>query len=187
MKFDVVIIGGGLSGCTAAKRLLDEGKSCVVVAEGLSLEGKEARKEYLSLSGLLLPGDAVIGGNRSGSKLEYVKTRNLGETLLEADFFILATGKFFSKGLVATISRIYEPIFGCDVEYEKDRSKWCNPDFYAEQPFESFGVRTDEHSRVYIGGEVMNNLYAVGEILSGKCDIRESALKVAEEICRRQI
>lgn len=181
MKFDVVIIGGGLAGCTAGLELVRKGKGCVIVSEGLSLNDTP-RKEYLAAGGVLLPGDGVTGGEWKGNRLECVFTRNLGQTRLEADNFILATGKFFSKGLVATMDRIYESIFGCDVRYDKDRDKWCAEDFSDEQPFESFGVITDSSGLVYINGEKAENLYAAGEILEGRPDIKESALKVVEKI-----
>ena len=187
MKFETVIIGGGRAGCTLGKLLLQGGRSCIIVSEGLSPESADARREYLSLGGLMLPGDSVIEGTREGARVKSVRTRNLGSTPLEADFFVLATGKFFSRGLIATMDSIYEPVFGCDVLYDPDRSKWCDPDFYAPQPFESFGVKCSEDLRCYIGGELQQNLYAAGEILEGSRDITLTAQKIAEEICRRKI
>lgn len=182
MKYDVVIIGGGLAAMAAGVVLLKAGKSCVAVAEGLSFH-KTSRGEFISLGGTLLAGDSVVGGVFEGEALKVVHTRNLENTVLEADFFILATGKFFSKGLVSTMEEIYEPIFGADVSYDKDRSKWCNSDFLAPQPFEKFGVITDGDGRVMIGGHPVMNLFAAGEILAGDVDIVNSA----EEVCKRII
>ena len=182
MRFDVVIIGGGLAGMTAATALQKAGKRCALVSEGLSLHDVP-RGEFLALGGTLLAGDSVTGGEWEGNTLKCVFTRNLENTRLEADNFILATGKFFSRGLVSTMECIYEPVFGCDVHYEKDRDKWVDSDFFEPQPFESFGVMTDEDGHVSMGGVPAANLFAAGEILAGAPDIVQSAL----DVCRNLI
>lgn len=182
MKFDVVIIGGGKSGTLAALRLAGAGKRCAVVSAGLCL-GKTFRREFIALGGTFLNGDRVISGKIEDGRLLYVSTANLGEnTRLEASDFLLCTGKFFSRGLVSTMEEIYEPVFGCDVLYEKDRSAWTVGDFYARQPFESFGVKTDEALRVSVNGQTVSNLYAAGEILAGEVDIKDSVEKVCSKI-----
>ena len=68
---------------------------------------------------------------------------------------------------VADMDRVYEPLFGLDVEYEKDRSKWFDPDFFAPQPFLSFGVRVDADGHPSVQGVTVNNLLVKGEILAG--------------------
>ena len=179
--YDVVIIGGGRAGIAAGTALQKAGLSCAIVAAGLNLE-KTSREEFISLGGTVFKGDRAEGGVWDGQRLLYVKTRNLGRTPLSADFFILATGKFFSRGLISTMDTIYEPVFGCDVLYEKDRSRWVSDDFFAPQPFESFGVLTDERGRVLIGGSPASNLYAAGELLCGRPDIVKTALEVCRNI-----
>ncbi len=181
MRYDVVIIGGGLAGMTAALQLQQNGKRTLVVASGLTLHDAP-RSEYVAAGGTILPGDTVIGGDIEDGKLLSVKTHNLGTTKIHAEAFILCTGKFFSKGLVSTLTKVFEPVFGCDVQYEKDRSKWTTGNFADDQPFMEFGVVTDEMGRVSIGGSVVENLYAAGEILAGKVDIKESALKVCRNL-----
>ena len=176
----MVIIGGGQAGTAAGVRLLGLGLSCAIVSEGLSLESG-SKAEFLRLGGTFLPGDSVLGGEfSSDGRLLRVRTRNLEGTPLEARHFILATGRFFSKGLVATMDSVVEPVFGCDVTYEPDRSAWCSQDFFAPQPFESFGVRTDDGGRVSISGRRVPNFYACGEILEGQQDILNSV----ERVCR---
>lgn len=185
MKFDVVIIGGGPAGAGVGLALQKAGKSCVIVAAGLSLE-PSPRREFALEGGILLPGDSVLGGNFDGCILRSVNTANLTGTALEADCFVLATGKFFSKGLISTMNEIYEPVFGCDVQYDRDPGEWVNPDFYADQPFERYGVVTDGSGRVSINGLTIENLYAAGEILAGAPDVALSVEKVVSEILGRE-
>lgn len=182
MRYDVVIIGGGLAGMTAGVALQRAGKRCCVVAAGLSLH-QTPRAEYVSLGGTLLAGDSVVGGEFDDNVLKCVKTSKLGETPLCADAFILCTGKFFSRGLRSDMDHIYETVFGCDVQYDQDPSKWVAREFAADQPFMSFGVLTDPQGHVSIDGKPIENLYAAGEILAGKVDIEKSAL----EVCRNLI
>lgn len=184
MRFDTIIIGGGPAGVGAGIALQKAGRRCAIVAEGLSLV-ETPRKEFVSMGGVLLSGDSVTGGKFDGNVLKSVSTRNLTGTPLEADSFILATGKFFSKGLVATMDRIYEPVFGCDVEYDIDRGKWVDPDFFADQPFERYGVTADSMGRVSIYGKVIDNLYAAGEILAGAPDIGGSTERAVQSILGR--
>ena len=81
-----------------------------------------------------------------------------------ADDYILATGKFFSRGLFSDKEHIWEPVFGADVDYDPDRTKWYEREFDAPQPFMKFGVRTDADGHVSVGGQIIVNLTAVGDI-----------------------
>ena len=190
MKFDVVIIGGGLAGMTAATELQKSGLKCAVVSEGLSLHNPSSR-EFKTAGGTLLNGDSVTGGTFKDGRLQSVTTQKLGDVSLEADNFILATGKYFSRGLVADMDRVYEPLFGLDVQYDKDRSTWFDPSFSAPQRFLDFGVVAKEGKALKDGGTV-DNLYPVGEVLCGISSsqsdatdrIRLSALEAVKSIRR---
>ena len=87
---------------------------------------------------------------------------------LEAGEFVLATGRFFSRGLIADMNGVHESLFGADVDFPADRSKWFDPDFFAPQPFEGFGVKTDKKGRILKGGKAVENVFAIGKILGGK-------------------
>ncbi|MBO6170483.1 MAG: FAD-binding protein [Bacteroidales bacterium] len=165
MRFDVVIIGGGLAGMTAATELQRSGLRCAVVAEGLSLNNV-SRKEFKAAGGTLLQGDKVTGGVIKDGRLLCVNTQKLGDVVLEADSFILATGKYFSRGLVADMDKVYEPLFGLDVDYDPDRSTWFDRSFAAPQKFLEFGVNTQDGAALK-DGEPIVNLYPVGEVLKG--------------------
>lgn len=183
MKFDTVIIGGGLAGLTAGCILLRAGQKVAAVTKGLSLN-EAPRNRFVALGGVYLPGDSVLpGGDWRKNRLLRVYTKNLGKTPLEAENFILSTGKFFSRGLIATMSEIKEPLFNCELDYDTDRGKWCVSEFFERQPFENFGVRTDGRGRVFVNGRVAENLYAAGEILAGEIDIEQSAA----QLCRNLI
>ena len=192
MKFDVIIIGGGLAAMAAGVFLLREGKRVAAVAEGLSLF-KTDRAEFKSLGGVVLAGDSVVGYEMEGADISCIFTRNLGETPMRASAYILATGKFFSRGLTADMEGIRESVFGLDVDCDADRTLWCDDDFMAVQRFEKYGVITDESSRTFKAGKVVGNLYAAGEIMSGVSGvgpgaeerIRETARLAAENILKR--
>ena len=176
MRFDAVIIGGGYAGCTAAEALLGAGLKVCVVSEGLSLAVSGSKAPYSRLASIQKRGATVLRGDRALSailedgRVACVKTRNLGpETMLEADFFILASGKFFSRGLLSDKEHIWEPVFGADVEYGTDRTSWFDDDFSASQPFMGFGVKTDSSARVFVGGKALANLYAAGDIVAKDC------------------
>lgn len=183
MKFDILIIGAGVSGMRVASALQQAGWKTAVVGAGRSIHEVEVAP-YERLGGTLLLGDSVTEGVFEGDRLCAVRTVNLGAYPLEAERFVIATGKFLGRGLVADMEGVYEPLFGLDVDYDPDRSRWFDARFEAPQPFLRFGVRTDGKLRPSIGGRTVENLYACGELLSGVsaadgCEaILESAAKV---------
>ena len=165
MKFDVIIIGGGRSGMAKAVSLQKEGRSCAVICKGRSLYGFEP-EEFISLGGRLLM-DEVVSSDVEAGSVKSVRTLNLGPDVeLCADTFYLATGKFLSGGLKSDMEKVYEPLFGLDVQYDADCEKWSDPDFAAMQPFMSFGVKVDESGCALKGGEKNVNLFPIGEVLA---------------------
>ncbi len=169
MRFDVIIIGGGWAGCTAAEKLVEAGRKVCVVSEGLSLASAEYDRPYARLAALqqkgatVLRGDRAMSGTINGERVVEIRTRNLDEPLV-ADEYILATGKFFSRGLISDREHVWEPVFGADVDYDPDRTKWYDPDFEAPQPFMKFGVKIDAEGHVLVDGRAIVNLRAVGDI-----------------------
>ena len=174
MKFDAIIIGGGHSGLARATELQQFGRKCLVVCAGESprrfvesgWSQQAARRAFEALGGTFLMGDSVVRGSFSGQRLTAVYTANHGRTRFEAPVFYLATGSFFSGGLVATHDTILEPVFGLDVDYEGGHADWVSPDFYADQPFMRFGVRVDEAGHPLLNGQPVENLYAIGSVVS---------------------
>ena len=163
MKFDTIVIGGGRSGLEAALEALDAGGTCAIVTFGRSTGGVDYRP-FTAAGGTLLLGDKVTGAEWDGPRIASLRTANLGSTPLEADNYVLATGKFSGGGLYADMDSVRETVFGLDVRYEEDRSKWFDPDFFARQPFLDFGVATDPDGHPFAGGVKVPNLVAVGRV-----------------------
>jgi len=165
MKFDVIVIGGGQSGFAEAMEAARAGKSCALISEGRSLD-KIDYDEFTRAGGTLLMGDSADSAVIKDNKVLSVRSRKLGETALEAGLYILATGRFFSKGLSADMNSVREKVFGLDLDFEEDRSKWFEEDFFAEQPFMSRGVVADAEGHPYKDGVKIENVKVVGSILS---------------------
>lgn len=131
------------------------------------------RDHYIALGGTYLPGDTVVRGEFAEHKLKSVSTVNFEDMPLYADNFVMATGSFFSHGLIATIDRIYEPALGLDVNATGNRSEWYDENFFNPQPYMKFGVVTDSRFRPLRGGEPLVNVYAAGAILGGFNALKE--------------
>ncbi len=125
------------------------------------------KRRYELLGGTYLAGDEATGAHMHEGAVHSVVTKNLDTHFLEAENFILASGGFFSKGLESNPFQISEPVFGLDVEQTDDRSGWYHPDFAQDQPYLSFGVKTDAALHAIQNGKPMKNLYAAGSILGG--------------------
>lgn len=182
MRYDAVVIGGGSSGCAEALRRAAEGQKVCLISAGLTLHSLEPEmkgRPYALLHELTKAGIAVLRGDiaveafwtaegsTSPDRLAVSSIRTANGVTLEAAEFVLATGRFFSRGLMADMDGIREPLFGADVDFPADRSKWFDPDFFAPQPFESFGVKTDSKGRILKGGKAVENVFAIGKILGG--------------------
>jgi glycerol-3-phosphate dehydrogenase subunit B len=125
------------------------------------------KRRFEVLGGTYLSGDEALGAEVKGNKILRVRTRNLDVHALEATNFILATGSFFSKGLRSNPFRVWEPVFGLDVDYDHDRNAWYNPEFAADQPYMQYGVKTDATLHALVDGTPRENLYVIGSVLGG--------------------
>jgi glycerol-3-phosphate dehydrogenase subunit B len=133
------------------------------------------KRYFTKLGGMYMLGDSVTGGDFEDGMLKTIYTANHGTTGFHADNFILATGSFFSKGLTSTIDGVRESVFGLDVDCADDRTEWYARDVFENQPYMSFGVRTDESFHVYRNGETVKNLYATGAVLSNFNSLKEGS------------
>jgi glycerol-3-phosphate dehydrogenase subunit B len=125
------------------------------------------KRRFEVLGGTFLMGDEVTSAALHEGVVSSITTRNLDTARLFADHFILASGGYFSKGLVATPTQVFEPLFGLDIDYPVERKDWYDADFFAEQPFMDFGVKTDASLHAVKNGEPMKNLFCIGSVLGG--------------------
>ena len=131
-------------------------------------------REFRQLGGVFMQGNTVTGGKIAGGRLTEVSTSNLSGESLEARDFVLATGSFQSHGIVANYERVYEPIFGLDVEAGAERPGWTCHNFFDAQPYMEFGVKTDSQLRAQKDGATIENLYAVGSVVGGHNGIKNA-------------
>lgn len=153
----------------------------------------QLRQAFQRLGGVYMLGDNVTGGVIKDGRLCSITTDNHGDMELRADNFVLASGSFFSHGLIASQDSIYEPILGLDVVADMNRKEWYDKDLYAHQPYMGYGVATDEKLRCLKDGQTITNLYAAGSVLAAQNAIEDgtgggvaitTALFVADEILK---
>lgn len=136
------------------------------------------KSRFSELGGVLISGDKVIDGQKENGRLSAVITRNHKANPLEADYFVLASGSFFSGGLISESTGMYEPILNLLLEYKKERKTWAGNLFFQPEShaFLGFGVKTTPHLNPFDQtGRVIENLYCAGAILAGYNPIREGS------------
>lgn len=165
----------------------------------VSVSGVRAQRllteEFARLGGTFVGGDKVVAATIEEGQVRSVRTANHDYQEFEAESFIFATGSFFSRGLVATSSEVYEPVVGMDVEFAAQRDEWYARHILEPQPFQRFGVATDESLHPTVGGRKLENAWAVGSLLAGADAVHEgcgagvaamTALVAAEQIIAKQ-
>ena len=133
---------------------------------------KQLRDRFEQLGGLMMNGDSAVKGHYEGNRVYAINTRIHGDYNITADHFVLASGSFFSKGLVAEFERVMEPVFYCDIIgtegfVAEDRFSWTAERFTAAQPYQSAGVAINAQCQVRKNGEFLQNLYAIGNVIGG--------------------
>lgn len=152
---------------------------------------QQLRKCFQGAGGVYMLGDTVLRAECEGNKVGRLYSCNHGDIPFRARHFVLATGSYFSQGLMATPGRVYEPVFGLDIASLGERESWYSKEVFDAQPYQRFGVKTDETFRGIREGELMDNLYVAGAVLEGFNAIKEgcgggvsalTALFVADKI-----
>ena len=94
----------------------------------------QLRHRFEKLGGLMMNGDSALKAHFHGNKVRAIQTRLHEEEEITAEHFVLASGSFFSKGLVSEFDKIYEPVFHSDIIgvegfNDTDRFTWTNHRF----------------------------------------------------------
>jgi glycerol-3-phosphate dehydrogenase subunit B len=132
------------------------------------------KAEFEKAGGRFFLGDTVIDSTKDEKgNIVNIGTVNFNDIRMYADNFVLATGSFFSKGMIATPSKVYEPVFGVDLAYEEGRDKWFDRNFWNRQNYISFGAKVDGNLNASVDGKVIENLYAIGSLIGGSNTLYE--------------
>lgn len=132
----------------------------------------QLRHQFEALGGLMMNGDSAVKAHFDGDRVRCIMTRLHNDEEITADNFVLASGSFFSKGLVSEFDKIFEPVFYSDITGvqgfdDKDRFTWTDHRFSNPQPYQSAGVVINEHCQVQKSGQFLTNLYAIGNVIGG--------------------
>lgn len=127
----------------------------------------QLRHYFRMLGGNYLMGDSAVSGTFDGDRLTAISTAKLADMPLRADQFVLASGSFISRGLIADFERVYEPVLGVDVDADSDPDRWTCFGVLQPQAYSRYGVSTDDQLRCLKQGKTITNLHAIGSILSG--------------------
>lgn len=134
------------------------------------------KAEFEKAGGRFLLGDTVTDAvfGQDG-KIESIETANFGDIRMYADNFVLATGSFFSKGMIATPEKVYEPVFGIDLTFGDKREDWFDRNFWNRQDYISYGAKVNSSLNPSIDGMTINNLYVAGSLLGGSNTLYEGS------------
>ena len=150
---------------------------------------------FIRQGGTFMLGDTVERADIENDEVKAVYTANHSDIKMTADNYILASGSFFSRGIIARPDSVYEPVFDLDVFYDTDRSHWYDTDVFAPQKYMSFGVITTPDFHAIRKHVTITNLYAIGSILSGHNALHEgcgggvsimSAMHVADNLLKNK-
>ena len=161
-------------------------------APGINLQ-KYLHDYFKKLGGIYMLGDTVQMAEIEDCRVTKIFSNNHGDIPFTGENVILASGSYFSQGLIAGQDRVYEPIFDLDVSYAKNRQEWYNDNMFESQGYQQFGVKTDNDFNALYNGVPIKNLYVSGAVLEGFNPIKEgcgagvsilSALHIADNLCK---
>lgn len=125
------------------------------------------QQRFIHSGGSWMPGDEVLHADIHDDRVTQLWTRKHEDIPLRARHVVLASGSFFSNGLIADRDRVREAVFDLDVLQCDKRSDWYRDDIFETQPWQQFGVQTDAQLHAMRQGKAIHNLYVVGSVLGG--------------------
>ncbi len=135
------------------------------------------KNSFVHHGGEYIAGERAESGITESGMLKFINTKNTGAGAVSANFYVLATGSFFSGGLASDARRISEPVFNFQVDADGKRGRWYSNFFFdaKSHPFLSYGVITDKNfNPVNSRGKTVKNVFCAGAVLSGYDPVRES-------------
>lgn len=135
------------------------------------------RNQFQTIGGTIMPlTEAISAQFASDGSVQSITFKNATmQAVAEASHFVLATGSFATEGLRSNQHRVFEPVFGCDVDFNHDHGQWTVPQSLEPQPYMEFGVITDNDFHPLRYGKPVPNLYAIGSILNRTGSLRYAA------------
>lgn len=126
------------------------------------------KAEFEKAGGRFFLGDTAVDATfDNNGNVVSIGTANFGDIRMTAENFVLATGSFFSKGMVATPEKVYEPVFGLDLIYGEKRENWFDRNFWNKQEYVSYGAKVNSRLNPSINNTPVGNLYVIGSLLGG--------------------
>jgi glycerol-3-phosphate dehydrogenase subunit B len=112
----------------------------------------------------------VSEATMSADGFRFIVGRGGGQTEVHARSALLATGRFFGKGLVADRHAIHEAVFDLPVVQPESREQWHNQEFFHPEGHAAnlAGLEIDEHFRPVSrdGSPIHPRLFTAGAILA---------------------
>ena len=118
-------------------------------------------------------GDMVVKADFKGNRVQAVYSINHGDISFVAENFVFSSRQLFQQWTGGAAGMCYRTGFGSDVDFTAGRDSWYDKSFFNKQNYMTFGVATDDKLRIKIKGEVQQNLFAAGSVLSGSNTIHE--------------
>ena len=134
---------------------------------------KRLQERFVELGGTFFLGDTVEKAFFDGDTVIGITTNNHSDIQFYAEQYVLASGSFFSKGIISRSNEIYEPVLNADVEYDSQRDNWFCKNVFDVQPYMSYGVKTDTGFHPLRDGVPVRNMFAIGSVLSGYNPLEE--------------